>query len=149
VKEKEITLQAQRVGKVANLVIFIGIMGIVLSILALTISDSLAKRGYGYMYISFGILMVILGYGVRYRYKHCLFVALVLFLYLSCNFLFRFFAHHTAYIFLRFLLSTWVSFRIFQSIPSMQLLIKANIYPDRTNRFTSFLSRQKNHDNFE
>ena len=134
---------AQRVGKVANLVIFLGILGIILSIVALTISQGLAQRGYGFGYIMIGLFMMGLGYGIRYRYKYCLYAAMVLFLVLACNFLFRLFAHHTSYLTLRFVLCAWVSFRLIQSISSMQVLIATNTFPDRDNRFMRFLLRKK------
>src|SRR3990167_6427703 len=108
--EKSPMNHAQRVGKVANLVIFLGILGIILSIVALTISQGLAQRGYGFGYIMIGLFMMGLGYGIRYRYKYCLYAAMVLFTILSCNFLFRLFVHHTSYLTLRFVLCTWVSF---------------------------------------
>ena len=134
---------AQRVGKVANLVIFLGILGIILSILALTMSQGLANRGYGFGYIVIGLFMMGLGYGIRYRYKYCLYAAIVLFTILSCNFLFRLFAHHTSYLTLRFVLCAWVSFRLIQSISSMRELIATNTFPDRANRFMRFLVREK------
>jgi len=141
--EKSPIKHAQRVGKVANLVIFLGILGIILSILALTMSQGLANRGYGFGYIMIGLLMMGLGYGIRYRYKYCLYASMVLFLVLSCNFLFSLFAHHTSYLTLRFVLCAWVSFRLIQSISSMQVLIATDILPERNNRFIRFLLRKK------
>ena len=134
---------AQRVGKVANLAIFLGILGIILSILALTVSQSLVQRGYGFSYIMIGLCMMGLGYGIRYRYKYCLYAATALFLTLSCNFLFRLLVHHTTYFTLRFALCAWVSFRLIRSFSSIQMLIATNTFPDRNNRFMRFLLRQK------
>ena len=134
---------AQRVGKVANLVIFLGILGIILSILALTISQGLAQRGYGFSYLTIGLLMIGLGYGIRYRYKYCLYAAIALFVIFSCNFLFRFFIHHTTYLTLRLALCSWVSFRLIQSVSSMQTLIVTNTFPDKSNRFMELLLKQK------
>ena len=141
--EKSPINHGQRVGKVANLVIFLGILGIMLSIIALTISQGLAQRGYGFGYVVIGLSMMGLGYGIRYRYKYCLYAAMVLFLVLSCNFLFRLFVHHTSYLTLRFVLCAWVSFRLIQSISSMHELIATNTFPDRDNRFMRFLLRKK------
>jgi len=134
---------AQRVGKVANLVIFLGILGIILSILALTISQGLAQRGYGFSYLTIGLLMIGLGYGIRYRYKYCLYAAIALFVIFSCNFLFRFFIHHSTYLTLRLALCSWVSFRLIQSVSSMQTLIVTNTFPDKSNRFMELLVKQK------
>ena len=133
----------QRVGKVANLVIFLGILGIILSILALTISQGLAQRGYGFKYIIIGLSMIGLGYGIRYRYKYCLYAATLLFIILSCNFLFKLFMHHTSYLTLRLFLCSWVTFRLIQSISSMKILIVTNTSPDRSNRFMEYLLRRK------
>lgn len=134
---------AYRIGKIANLVIFLGILGNILSILALTVSWGLAGRGYGYGYITMGLLMVGLGYGIRYRYKYCLYAAILLFVILSCNFLFKLFFYHTAYMTLRLVLCSWVSFRLVQSVPSMEMLIATNAFPDRSNRFMEFFVRRK------
>jgi hypothetical protein len=134
---------AQRVGKVANLVIFLGILGIILSIIALTVSAGLAHRGYGFGYIVMGLFMMGLGYGIRYRHKYCLYAAIALFTILSCNFLFRLLAHHTSYLTLRFVLCAWVSFRLIQSVSSMRMLIATDAFPDRDNRFMRFLLRKK------
>ncbi|MBI2469971.1 MAG: hypothetical protein HYV59_01835 [Planctomycetes bacterium] len=141
--EKYSVNHAQRVGKVANLVIFLGILGIILSIVALTISHGLSQRGYGFGYVVIGLLMMGLGYGMRYRHKYCLYAAISLFTILSCNFLFRLVAHHTSYLTIRFVLCAWVSYRLFQSVSSMRELIMTNAFPDRDNRFMRFLLRKK------
>lgn len=141
--EKNLIKHSQRVGKAANLVIFLGILGIILSILALTVSHGLAHRGYGVSYIIIGLFMMGLGYGIRYRYKYCLYTAIALFVILSVNFLFRLSVHHTTYLTLRFLLCAWVSFRLIQSVSSMQTLIATNTFPDRNNRFTEFFLKRR------
>lgn len=134
---------AQRVGKVANLVIFLGILGIILSILAMTTSQGLAHRGYGFTYLTIGLFMIGLGYGIRYRYKYCLYAAIALFVIFSCNFLFKFFIHHSIYLTLRLALCSWVSFRLIQSVSFMQTLIATNTFPDKSNRFMELLLKQK------
>lgn len=141
--EKHVIHHAQRVGKVANLVIFLGILGIILSILALTVSHGLALRGYGFGYSIIGLLMIGLGYGIRYRYKYCLYAAVTLFIALSCSFIFKLFVYHTAYLMMRLVLCLWVSFRLVQSISSLQMLIATDAFPDRSNRFISLLMRRK------
>jgi hypothetical protein len=134
---------AQRVGKVANLVIFLGILSIILSILALTVSQGLAQRGYGFRSVSLGIFMMGLGYGIRYRYKYCLYGAIVLFIILSGSFLSKLFIYHTSYLTLRLVLCIWVSFRLMQSISSMERLITTNAFPERSNRFMEYFLRRK------
>ncbi|MFN3532947.1 MAG: hypothetical protein ACK41Q_10615 [Candidatus Brocadia sp.] len=141
--EKHLINHSQRVGKAANLVIFLGILGIILSILGLTVSQGLAQRGYGFSYITIGLFMIGLGYGIRYRYKYCLYAAIGLFMILSGNFIFRFSIHHSTYLTLRLALCSWVSFRLIQSIPSMQVLIATNTLPDKSNRFMELLLKQK------
>lgn len=145
--EKRQINHAQRVGKIANLVIFLGILGIILSILALTVSHGLAQRGYGFGYIVLGLLMMGLGYGIRYRCAYALYTAVVLFTVLSGSFLFRFLVYHTAYISLRLALCAWVSFRLVQSLPSMRTLILTNTFPERNNRFMRFFLRRNVNDN--
>ncbi|TVM00821.1 MAG: hypothetical protein CV087_12490 [Candidatus Brocadia sp. WS118] len=141
--EKHRINHAQRVGKVANLIIFLGILGTILSILALTMSQGLAQRGYGFSYLTIGLFMMALGYGIRYRCKNCLYAAIALFVMLSCNFLVRFFIQHTTYLTLRLVLCCWVSFRLIYVLPSMQILITTNTFPDKNNRFTKLFLKQK------
>ena len=141
--EKPLIIHAQRIGKVANLVIFLGILGIILSIVALTVSHGLAQRGYGFRYIMIGLFMMGLGYGIRYRCKYCYDAAIILFLILSGSFFFRLMVHHTSYLTLRFLLCAWVSYRLIQSVSSMRELIATNTFPDRDNRFMRLLLRKR------
>ncbi|MFO0793778.1 MAG: hypothetical protein U0586_06925 [Candidatus Brocadiaceae bacterium] len=141
-KEQSIN-HAQGVGKVANLVIFLGILGLILSIVALTISQGLARRGYGFTYIILGFLMMGLGYGIRYRYKYCLYGAIGLFFGLSLYFLFLLISHYTSYFIVRLILCSWVFFRLVQSVSDMQILIATNSFPDRSNRFLKFFMRRR------
>lgn len=141
--EKDPIHHAQRVGKVANLTIFLGILGVILSILALTTSQGLAQRGYGFSYLTTGLFMIALGYGIRYRSQYCLYATIALMVALSCNFLIRFFAQHTTYLTLRFALCCWVSYRLIHALHSMQILIATNAFPDKNNRFMKLLLKQK------
>lgn len=141
--DKNLAHHAQRVGKAANLVIFLGILSIVLSTLALTVSHGLTQRGYGFGYSIIGLIMIGLGYGIRYRYKYGLYAAITLFITLSCNFFIKLFFHHTPYLGLRLVLCSWVSFRLIQSVSSMQILIATDTFPDKTNRFLRLILRQK------
>lgn len=134
---------AQRVGKVANLTIFLGILGTILSILALTASQGLAQRGYGFSYLTIGLLMITLGYGIRYRSQCCLYAAITLFVALSGNFLARYLIQHTTYLTIRLALCCWVSFRLIHAIPSMKILIAINAFPDKNNRFLKLFLKQK------
>lgn len=134
---------ARRVGKVANLVIFLGILGNVLSILALTVSQGLARRGYGFGYVTIGLLMMGLGYGIRYRSRYCLYAALTLFAVLSGSFLVKLCLYHTGYLTLRLALCAWVTYRLAQTVSPMRTLIAANVFPDRNNRFLTLILRRK------
>ena len=139
----QIDNHARRVGKMANLVIFLGILGNVLSVLALTVSQGLARRGYGFGYITMGLLMMGLGYGIRYRYERCLYAALALFAVLAVNFLVKLCLYHTGYLTLRLALCAWVTYRLTQSVSPMRMLIAANAFPDRSNRFLALLLKRK------
>ncbi|MGQ3684966.1 MAG: hypothetical protein ACUBOA_08190 [Candidatus Loosdrechtia sp.] len=138
---------AQRVGKVANLVIFLGILSITLSVLALTVSQGLSLRGYGFRSITLGVFMIGLGYGIRYRYKYCLYGATILFIILSGSFLYKLFLSDTSYLLFRLILCSWVSFRLVRAISSMETLILTNAFPVRSNRFMEFFLRRRTNDN--
>src|SRR3990167_1359263 len=124
---------AKRVGRTANLVIFLGILSIILSTLALTISQELAKRGYGLGYIAIGLVMFGFGYGIRYRYKYCLYLAIMLFTVITGNFILKLSIHHTMYLILR----------LIQSASSMRVLIATNTFPEKYNRYMEFLLRRR------
>ena len=101
-------------------------------------SKALPTAATGFGYVVIGLFMMGLGYGIRYRYKYCLYHDNGVVLVLSCNFLFRLFVHHTSYLTLRFVLCTWVFFPSHQAISSMHVLIATNTFPDKDNRFMRF-----------
>ena len=134
---------AKRVGRTANLVIFLGILSIILSTLALTISQELAKRGYGLGYIAIGLVMIGFGYGIRYRYKYCLYLAIMLFTVITGNLILKFSIHHTTYLILRLTLCGLASFRLIQSASSMRVLIATNTFPEKYNRYMELFLRRR------
>ena len=132
----------QRVGKIANLVIFLGILYTVLHLVALFGSAGLTAQGYGWpgLLIALGILG--LGYGIRYSSMICLYTALGVFALLTGFHGYRCILHFTFGQALRVLLSAWAFYGLCRAMPAMYTLKKTNSIPVRTSRYGAFFLRR-------
>ncbi len=122
----------QRVGKTANLVIFLGIVYTVLHLIALFGHAGLTARGYSWpgLLVALGILG--LGYGIRYSSMICLYTALGVFAVLTGLHGYKWVLHLTFGHALRVLLSAWACYGLVRAIPAMYQLKKTNSIPVRT-----------------
>ncbi|MDR4498838.1 MAG: hypothetical protein MRK02_13110 [Candidatus Scalindua sp.] len=132
----------KRVGNTANLIIFLGILYMSLSIASLTGCTSLALRGYGTKSIIIGFIIVGLGYGIRYGNKASLYSATVLFGALALYFGYTFFLTHTTSSVLRSVLCMWAVTRLVRTIPEIILLKERGSSPDRNSRYKSFFIKR-------
>ena len=122
---------AQRLGRTANLVIFLGLLYTVLHLLGFL--------GLLHGYHSPGLIIALgllgLGYGIRYGSSACLYVATVVCAGLSlyCGALVV--SAWTPYYMLRLLLSTWACWRLYRAIPAMRLLQQEQAFPLPMSRY--------------
>ncbi len=135
----------KKVGRTANLTIFLGILYTSLSIAAISGITSLSTRGYGINSVFMGCSIVGLGYGIRYGSKICLYLATAFFGMLAVYFMYNFFINKSTNSIVRFAFSVWAAITLARTIPVMIRLKVAGSSPDRSNRYRDFfLSRTQN-----
>jgi hypothetical protein len=133
----------QRVGKIANLVIFLGILYTVLHLVALCGSTGLTARGYGWPGLLVALGMLGLGYGIRYSSMICLYTALGVFALLTGFHGYRCGLYFSVGQLLRVLLSAWAFYGLCRALPAMYVLKKTNSIPVRTSRYGDFFLRRR------
>ena len=133
----------QRVGKTANLVIFLGIVYTVLYLIALFGNAGLTARGYSWPGLLVALGIFGLGYGIRYSSMVCLYAALGVFVVLTGLHGYRCVLHLTFGHALRMLLSAWACYGLGRAIPAMYLLKKTNSIPVRTSRYGELFLRRR------
>jgi hypothetical protein len=131
-----------RVGKTANMVIFLGILSAVLSLVALGTTAAPALRWYDVAPLIVAIGIIGLGYGIRYGRSACLYMAIGVFAGLMGYFGYAGVAHGTLRLATRFLLSGWAVFVLCRALPAMHVLQHTHAQPLQTSRFGAFFLRR-------
>lgn len=132
----------KRVGKTANLIIFLGILYSSISILAITVCSFFIERGYGIKSLIIGLIVIGLGYGIRYGKMSCLYFTTGLFTAVSIYYLYTIIAGRHIII-IRFLFCVWAISSLAMAIPAMVKLKAAGNSPDRNSRYKDFFLRRK------
>jgi hypothetical protein len=129
---------AQRLGRTANLVIFLGLLYTVLHFLGcLGLLHGYHLSG---LVIALGLLG--LGYGIRYGSSTCLYVAMAICAGLNLYFGVLVVSGWTSYHMLRLVLSTWAFWRLYRAIPAMQLLRQEGAFPLPMSRYGELFLRR-------
>ena len=129
---------AQRLGRTANLVIFLGLLYTVLHLLGfLGLLHGYRLPG---LVIALGLLG--LGYGIRYGSSACLYVAMAICAGLNLYFGVLVVSGWTPYHMLRSVLSAWAFWRLYRAIAAMQLLRQEGAFPLPMSRYGEFLLRR-------
>src|SRR5882672_4900822 len=116
---------AQRLGRTANLVIFLGLLYTVLHLLGfLGLLHGYRLPG---LVVALGLLG--LGYGIRYGSSACLYIATALFAGLSLYFGALVVSGWTLYSMVRLVLSVWTLWRLYRAIPAMRILQQRQAFP--------------------
>ena len=130
----------ERVGKTANVVIFLGILYAALATVMLfrrlDTTENLFTLG-----IALGVIG--LGYGIRYGNSACLAVTTALF-----GLLVAYFGYMTGLFkalrpALRLILSCWALFGLCRAIPAMRILKRTHSKPISTSRYGDFFLRRR------
>ena len=129
---------AQRLGRTANLVIFLGLLYTVLHLLGFLG----LLHGYRLPGLVMALGLVGLGYGIRYGSSACLYAATALCAGLSLYFGALVVSGWTPYPILRLVLSTWAFWRLYQAIPAMQLLQQEQAFPLPMSRYGELFLRR-------
>jgi hypothetical protein len=129
---------AQRLGRTANLVIFLGLLYSVLHLLGFLG----LLHGYHLPGLVIALGLLGLGYGIRYGSSACLYVAMAICAGLNLYFGVLVVSGWTPYHMLRLVLSTWAFWRLYRAIPAMQLLQQEGAFPLPMSRYGEFLLRR-------
>jgi hypothetical protein len=129
---------AQRLGKTANLVIFLGLLYTVLHLLGFL--GLLHGHHLSGLVITLGLLG--LGYGIRYGRSACLYIATAVCAGLSlyCGALVV--SGWMPYSMLRLVLSVWALWRLYRAIPAMRLLQQEGAFPLPMSRYGELFLRR-------
>jgi hypothetical protein len=129
---------AQRLGRTANLVIFLGLLYTVLHLLGFLG----LLHGYHLPGLAIALGFLGLGYGIRYGSSACLYVAMAVCAGLSlyCGALVV--SGWMPYYILRLGLSTWALWRLYRAIPAMRLLQQEGAFPLPMSRYGELFFRR-------
>ena len=129
---------AQRLGRTANLVIFLGLLYTVLHLLGFLG----LLHGYHLPGLVIALGLLGLGYGIRYGSSACLYVAMAVCAGLSLYFGVLVVSGWTPYYMLRLVLSTWACWRLYRAIPAMRLLQQEQAFPLPMSRYGELFLRR-------
>jgi hypothetical protein len=129
---------AQRLGRTANLVIFLGLLYTVLHLLGFLG----LLHGYHLPGLVIALGLLGLGYGIRYGSSACLYVATAVCGGLSLYFGALLGSGWKPYYVLRVVLSTWAFWRLYRAIPAMRLLQQEGAFPLPMSRYGAFFLRR-------
>jgi hypothetical protein len=129
---------AQRLGRTANLVIFLGLLYTVLHFLGFLG----LLHGYHLPGLVIALGLLGLGYGIRYGSSACLYVAMAVCAGLSLYFGALVVSWWIPYYMLRVVLSTWACWRLYRAIPAMRLLQQEGAFPLPMSRYGELVLRQ-------
>ena len=122
---------AQRLGRTANLVIFLGLLYTVLHLMGFLG----LLRGYRLPGLVIALGLLGLGYGIRYGSSVCLYVATGTFAGLSLYVGALAVSSWIPYSMLRLGLSVWTFWRLCRAIPTMRLLQQERAFPLPMSRY--------------
>ncbi|HEY7712832.1 MAG TPA: hypothetical protein VIG57_22690 [Candidatus Entotheonella sp.] len=131
-----------RVGRMANLVIFLGILYTVLSLAALLGSAAMRARGFGLTSLLVALVVIGLGYGIRYGSVACLYAAMGLFVGFTGYALVRLVPAPGVFPALRLALSGWALYGLGRAIPAMRTLKQMGSIPVQSSRYGDFFLRR-------
>lgn len=129
---------AQRLGRTANLVIFLGLLYTILHFLGFLG----LLHGYHLSGLVIALGLLGLGYGIRYGSSACLYVAMAVCAGLSLYFGALVVSEWAPYYLLRLVLSVWAFWRLYRAIPAMRLLQQDGAFPLPMSRYGELFLRR-------
>jgi hypothetical protein len=131
-----------RVGKTANLTIFLGVLYTIIHLLALLGNAGLASRSFGIPGLLIALAVIGLGYGIRYSSLLCLYLATAVFAAFTLYGLLHLMTVPVVISAMRLLLSALALYGLCRSIPAMRILKATHTLPIRTSRYGDFFLRR-------
>ena len=132
----------QRVGRVANVTIFLGILFALIHLLALGGLPAMAQRGYGLPGLAIAVGLIGLGYGIRYGSYIAFYLTIGGFAALCVYFATRFAITGQPAMLLRGGISAWVFASLCRAIPDVRTLRREAAFPLPMSRYGAFFLRR-------
>lgn len=139
---KKSSTPAQRVGRAANVTVFLGILFTLVHLLALSGLPAMAQRGYGLPGLAVSVGFLGLGYGVRHGSGVAFYLATGGFAALGVYFAARFAITGEAATLLRCGVTAWVFTSLCRAIPDMRTLRRNGAFPLPMSRYGAFFLRR-------
>ena len=130
-----------RVGRIANLMIFLGILYTILSLATLLGSAGLLSRGFGVPGLIVALAVIGLGYGIRYGSVSCLYAVTGLFVVFTGYAVVHLVLAPGVFPALRLGLSGLALYGLCRSIPAMRILNHTGSAPIQSSRYGDFFLR--------
>ena len=132
----------QRVGRAANVTIFLGILFTLIHLLALSGLSAMAQRGYGLPGLVIAVGFIGLGYGIRYGSNVAFYLSTGGFAALSAYFAARFAITGEPAMLVRCVVTAWASASLCRAIPAMRTLRRNAAFPLPMSRYGAFFLRR-------
>ena len=132
----------QRVGRAANITIFLGILFTLIHLLAFSGLPAMAQRGYGFPGLAIAVGFVGLGYGIRYGSYAAFYLTTGGFAALSAYFAARLVITGEPAMLLRGILTAWAFASLCRAIPDMRALRQNDAFPLPMSRYGAFFLRR-------
>ena len=132
----------QRVGRAANVTIFLGILFTVIHLAGLSGLAAMAQRGYGLAGLAVAVGFVAVGYGIRFGSYAALYLATGGFAVLTVYSVARLATTGAPAAFLRSAVAAWMLVGLCRAVPAMRILHRKAAFPLPMSRYGSFFLRR-------
>ena len=133
----------QRVGRAANVTIFLGILFTLVHLLALSGLPAMAQRGYGLPGLAISVGFLGLGYGIRYGSSVAFYLTTGSFAALGVYFAARFAITGEPAMLLRCGVTAWAFTSLCRAIPDMRTLRRNDAFPLPMSRYGAFFLQRR------
>ena len=139
---KKSSTPAQRVGRAANVTIFLGILFTLVHLFALSGLPALAQRGYGLPGLVVSVGFLGLGYGIRFGNYAAFYLTTGGFAALGAYFAVRLVITGEPAMVGRCIVTAWVFVSLCRAIPDMRTLHRNAAFPLPMSRYGAFFLRR-------
>ena len=133
----------RRVGRAANVTIFLGILFTLIHLLALGGVTAMEQRSYGLPGLAVSIGFLGLGYGIRYGSYAAFYLTTGGFAALGAYFVARFAITGEPAMLLRCVVAAWAFVSLCRAIPDMRTLRQNGVFPLPMSRYGAFFLRRR------
>ena len=136
------TTPERRVGRAANVTIFLGILFAVIHLLAMGGLAAMEQRGYGPAGLGVSVGLIVVGYGIRHGSYTALYIAMGAYTVLTVHAVARLATAGTPALFVRSAVAAWMLVSLCRAIPHMRELHRQAAFPLPMSRYGAFFLRR-------